>query len=101
MRHGPLDNFSAFPFESFLQRINRTIRANGKCLEQIVRRMAEEADIRESNRDAFQSSSEQTSKNRTILLKQHDSGPLADLIGQQYHVAYIDGMCIRVSKGDS
>ncbi|KAE8743360.1 hypothetical protein FOCC_FOCC011059, partial [Frankliniella occidentalis] len=40
-RHGPLDRFSAFPFESYLSRINKAMRAHGRCIEQIVGRVME------------------------------------------------------------
>ncbi|KAK3926545.1 LOW QUALITY PROTEIN: Protein VAC14-like protein [Frankliniella fusca] len=39
--HGPLDSFSAFPFESYLSRINKCMRAHGRCVEQIVARVRE------------------------------------------------------------
>ncbi|KAK3931984.1 Methionine--tRNA ligase [Frankliniella fusca] len=39
--HGPLDSFSAFPFESYLSRINKSMRSHGRCIEQIVGRVRE------------------------------------------------------------
>ena len=43
--HGPLDNFSAFQFENFLQTILKSIRKNDKVLEQIVKRYMEKRNI--------------------------------------------------------
>lgn len=39
--HGPLDNFSCFPFESFLGRLKRFVRSGNKPLSQICRRISE------------------------------------------------------------
>ncbi|KAE8738255.1 hypothetical protein FOCC_FOCC016271 [Frankliniella occidentalis] len=40
-KHGLLDSFSAFPFESYLCKINASMRRHGKCIEQIVARYME------------------------------------------------------------
>lgn len=39
--HGPLDNFSGFPFENYLQRVKKLVRSGNKPLEQLLRRLAE------------------------------------------------------------
>lgn len=39
--HGPLDGFSAFPFESFLGKIKKKLRSSHKPLAQLSRRMSE------------------------------------------------------------
>ncbi|XP_035905628.1 uncharacterized protein LOC118509297 [Anopheles stephensi] len=36
--HGELDNFSAYPFENFLQFLKRCVRKGSKCLEQVAGR---------------------------------------------------------------
>ena len=36
--HGPVDNFSCFPFENFLQSIKKCIRKSEKPLQQLVKR---------------------------------------------------------------
>ena len=41
LTHGPLDNFSAFPFENFMQSIKRLIRKKSDPLAQIVNRIQE------------------------------------------------------------
>lgn len=39
---GPLDNFSAFPFENYMRQITRKVRKTSKPLQQVVRRTYEE-----------------------------------------------------------
>lgn len=39
--HGPLDDFSAFPFENFMQVIKRLLRSKNSPLSQMVRRLSE------------------------------------------------------------
>ncbi|CAN8002141.1 unnamed protein product, partial [Ixodes hexagonus] len=39
--HGPLDSFSAFPFESYLGKIKKKLRSSSKPLSQLSRRMSE------------------------------------------------------------
>ncbi|XP_076299692.1 uncharacterized protein LOC143218425 [Lasioglossum baleicum] len=43
--HGPLDNFSAYIFENFLQSILKLIRQNDEVLEQLVKRHTEKCNI--------------------------------------------------------
>ncbi|KAE8743224.1 hypothetical protein FOCC_FOCC011159 [Frankliniella occidentalis] len=40
-KHGFLERFSAFPFESYLSSMNKAMRAHGRCLQQIVSRVVE------------------------------------------------------------
>ena len=39
--HGPLDSFSAFPFENYMQNLKRMIRSNSNHLSQVVNRVSE------------------------------------------------------------
>lgn len=41
-QHGPLDNFSAFPFENFMSEIKRMIRKPNSVVAQIFKRCAEQ-----------------------------------------------------------
>ncbi|XP_064466496.1 uncharacterized protein LOC135377765 [Ornithodoros turicata] len=41
LQHGPLDSFSAFPFESYLGRLKRMLRTTSNPLSQISRRVSE------------------------------------------------------------
>ena len=45
MRHGPLDSFSAFPFENYLNKLKKTVRKNKDPLQQVVRRELERRSI--------------------------------------------------------
>ncbi|XP_076660005.1 uncharacterized protein LOC143363280 [Halictus rubicundus] len=49
--HGPLENFSAFHFENFLQSILKSIRKNDKILEQIVKRHKEKCNVFNEDKD--------------------------------------------------
>lgn len=40
--YGPLDNFSTFPFENYLQSILKSIRKGEKPLAQIIKRKSEQ-----------------------------------------------------------
>uniref|UniRef100_A0A0X3NQG8 Uncharacterized protein n=1 Tax=Schistocephalus solidus TaxID=70667 RepID=A0A0X3NQG8_SCHSO len=40
-RHGPLDSFSSFPFESYLGKMKRMLRKPSQPLQQVVRRLGE------------------------------------------------------------
>lgn len=68
LRFGPLDNFSCFPFENFLQQLKKKVRRSQNPLAQVVKRLAEAA------------SSKKTSvlvSNPTLLLTNpHSRGPL-------------------------
>jgi len=48
-KYGSLNNFSCFPFESFMQPIKKQIRSGMKPLQQLVHRYAEEKSIQISN----------------------------------------------------
>lgn len=47
--HGALDNFSAFDFESFMQKIKRMLRTNSSHLAQVVKRSSEANNVQFSN----------------------------------------------------
>lgn len=44
-RHGPLDRFSAFPFENKLQQIKRLVRSPSYPLQQVCRRLMEREEV--------------------------------------------------------
>lgn len=46
LRFGPLDNFSCFPFENFLQKIKRKVRISRNPLSSLVKRLAESRNTR-------------------------------------------------------
>ena len=44
-KYGPLDNISAFPFESFLGRLKKLVRKPSRPLEQVVCRLSEMPEV--------------------------------------------------------
>lgn len=66
---GSLQEFSAFPFENYMQSILKMIRKNDKPLEQIVCRISEQNNYINSNLNVRQHSKPQ-------LLNPHFNGPL-------------------------
>lgn len=70
--HGPLDNFSAFPFENYLQTILKSIRKGEKPLAQIIKRKSEQ------NFHATKIVNI-TSKKYPIYEKEHFNGPIINL----------------------
>ncbi|EFN64455.1 hypothetical protein EAG_07646, partial [Camponotus floridanus] len=66
--HGPLDNFSVFPFENYLQSILKSIRKGEKPLAQIIKRKSEQ------NFHQVQIV-ERTKKKYPIYEKEHFAGP--------------------------
>ncbi|OXA45634.1 hypothetical protein Fcan01_19483 [Folsomia candida] len=51
IRHGPLDDFSAFPFENKLQQIKKLVRSPAFPLQQVHRRVVEREQIQFSRRN--------------------------------------------------
>lgn len=71
-RFGPIDDFSAFPFENNMRYFNSTIRKPEHILQQIHRRRAED--------DAFFES--KSNPESIVLNYPHDKGPLADSLSE-------------------
>ena len=65
--HGPLDSFSAFPFETFLGRIKQLVRSSNRPLQQVAKRLSEL-----NNRLINQSAATQ----QEGLLYEHSLGPI-------------------------
>ena len=77
LRFGPLDNFSCFPFENFLQTLKRLIRCSRNPLAQLVKRLSEASNFCKFPR----------SKNNSdvIVSKLHKKGPIiGEIDGKQY-----------------
>jgi hypothetical protein len=74
--HGPLDRFSAFPFENFLGKLKKMIRSPNRPFAQIVRRISELDYI--STLDNKVSPSVYSSEKNTTLLKSVKSGTQSD-----------------------
>lgn len=66
-KFGPLDNYSAFPFENYLQTLKKLVRSPHKPLQQIIRRLKEI--------DCNQNVLHQETQDVPLLLLEHNSGP--------------------------
>ena len=84
MRFGPLDKFSSFPFENYLQQLKRRIRRSNNPLAQLVKRLNESSNVSTNN-------GLQSLPKSVILKKEHSKGPIiSDQTsdeGKQYKVA--------------
>lgn len=69
-KYGPLDNFSAFPFENYLRTLKNLVRSPHKPLQQIFRRLKE---IDVSNNIIYHEV-----PNTPLLSLDYSSGPLPD-----------------------
>jgi hypothetical protein len=76
LEFGCVDNFSAFPFKNFLQKLKHMLKHCGKPLEQVVRRYHEFKKI-----STFSNNKKNEKKNNTyntiLKIKVHESGPLS------------------------
>ena len=96
MRFGPLDTFSAFPFENFLGKIKKMIRKPKFPLSQAIRRLSE------------MQSTEGTSKTGKQLKEcslkgEHTLGPLPLQFNQysQFSGMNYDGLYFSMNDGDN
>lgn len=89
-RHGCLDAFSAFPYESYLNKLKRLVRKPDFPLAQIIRRLSE---MRIT----------ETPLNGASFKKQHFVGPLVDglSVKAQYGEMACDKWTVKVSTGDN
>lgn len=68
LRFGPLDQFSSFPFENYLQKLKRRIRRSNNPLAQLVKRLRESSNIQTFCRL-------ENTANSVILKQEHRKGP--------------------------
>lgn len=88
---GSLDNFSAFIFENYMQYLKNKIRKSSHVLEQVVRRIVEEKNVRESITESINTP--------TKYSIEHNKGPLIeDCTSPQYKKYETINYCIHVSK---
>ena len=95
-RFGSLDRFSAFPFESFLGKLNRMVRQPKFPLQQIIRRLSE----RKASQYSF---SRNTVVGCGVLKKPHMQGPLtmAFRTHSQYKEIHFPEYCISNCQPDN
>ena len=97
--HGSLDQCSGFPFENYLQKLKSFVRSGKNPIAQVVKRLSEENDSRESHPHKMPSS---------ILLKHPDNGHVSGnsgyvVVDKQHQSDEHGGMflCRVYSKSES
>lgn len=96
-KFGPVDNFSAFKFENYLQILKKYIRKAEKPLQQVVRRYME----KEINSDSTPLSL--SIETRPTLMSLHNNGPLLpNCKNPQYKIVKFNKMTLKAQTlGDS
>ncbi|XP_045034596.1 uncharacterized protein LOC116918629 [Daphnia magna] len=70
LRYGSLPNFSAFPFENYMQTLKKLIRKSDKPLQQIAKRLVELGNF------DFSKNKKEVSVHNRVFRFEHDKGPL-------------------------
>ncbi|XP_072141646.1 uncharacterized protein [Dermacentor andersoni] len=105
--YGPLDNYSAFPFENYMCRLKKYVRKPERPLEQLHNRILEE---RSFNKPSPSSSAQPPSSwdvifigtERAKLKGRHEEGPLPPgCVGPQYKALEVDSVTFKPGKRDS
>lgn len=93
--HGPLDQFSAFPFENYLGKLKNLVRKRSHLIQQVVLRL----------REASKFSRRKCQDSSILLKKKHGLGPVPDgedmLASTQYEEVVLDKMVISIKQGDN
>jgi len=93
LRYGCLDNFSAFPFENFLQGLKKLVRKFANPLQQIARRYEERERARRLPEEPLPSAS---------FRNEHFGGPLpSQFRGPQYSSLTLRGFSLDLSDANS
>ena len=94
-RYGPLDSYSAYPFENYLGQLKRLLRKPGLPLQQIIRRVLE--------RDGMFTTQRKECLPHDVPRKEHIRGPIpvgiADCL--QFQDISFNGLFFSVSKGNN
>ena len=95
-QHGPLDAFSAFPFENFLGRLKRLVRKRTCILQQVVLRLSEISQLPVICKPADVV---------PLLRKNHIQGPLLNVNAyqpcSQYKELVLKNFVITTRRGDN
>ncbi|XP_064465345.1 uncharacterized protein LOC135376812 [Ornithodoros turicata] len=93
--HGPLDRWSAFPFENFMKTLKSMKKKPEKALEQLVNRITEQRSVAEFDK--------RKKDDETMFSQKHHDGPLLDTCrGSQYRKVQIQGkFFLQVNGRDS
>lgn len=87
---GPLDSFSAFNFENFMQKVKKLVRKSKNPLEQFYLRMSETMVYSHS-----------VHNNKLSLVGEHNNGPLLSLSGMQYQQAVFPNFILTIKSPDN
>ena len=89
---GPLDSFSAFPFESFLGRLKKIVRKPHRCLPQVIRRLSE-----------MRTGGQKGVKEDLSIGAEHAEGPVLILYRtfSQHRSMQLNGFYFSVNDGDN
>lgn len=97
--NGPLDDFSAFPFENFMQSILKSIRKSEKPLQQIIKRQSEK-NYQSLNSDINKKVS--IHKKIPICNKEHFEGPTLNMnISKQFKKLIFDNFTLKTNEPDN
>ncbi|XP_011698579.1 PREDICTED: uncharacterized protein LOC105456325 [Wasmannia auropunctata] len=91
-RFGPVDNFSAFKFENYMQTLKKYLRKAEKPLQQVVRRYTE----KEKNLNTLSAALSHSDSKHPHLTSLHFNGPLIqNCHNPQYKVIKFNGMTFK------
>jgi len=91
-KYGPLDKFSAFKFENYMQILKKYVRKADKPLQQVVRRCIE----KEMNSDLSSTILSQSVVTNPIVTSLHHDGPLLfNCNNPQYKIIKYKGMTLK------
>lgn len=92
-KFGVLEDFSAFPFENYMQELLKCIRKNEAPLKQIV--------LRKFEIDKNLPFNNNSSVIYPQFFKEHSKGPTLNIVGQQFEKLSFAGFSLQVSRPDN
>lgn len=93
-KHGTLDDFSAFPFENFLQSILKLVRKSDKPLQQIIKRHLEYSEIKTQYKSKLTYPFCRGEINSNVLLNNF-------ICSKQYSAALFKDFVLKCSEPDN
>ncbi|KFM81282.1 hypothetical protein X975_10500, partial [Stegodyphus mimosarum] len=95
--YGPLETYSAFPFESYLSTLKRLIRSPNKPLQQLSRRLVERGNSHVHSHQKYLNINGQFN-----LSCKHDRGPcVSNLHGKQFSKIVTKTFSFKLSTGNN
>ncbi|XP_070161256.1 uncharacterized protein [Polyergus mexicanus] len=90
-KFGPLDNFSAFKFENYMQILKKYIRKADRPLQQVIRRYIE----KEINSDSSTILSHSVVGHPNLILLHHDGPLISNCKNPQYKIVKYNGIILK------